>query len=81
MIGALLAILRAAGFGDQMAAWAVDRLQIYIDADVYEGALYADRFPVIASMADTMVADSDQRFEFGVELFLDGLQARLQAGR
>ena len=106
VIEALLAILRAAGFGDQMAAWAVDRLQIYIDADVYEGALYAakikqglevqeylssirdyfrrlpaDRFPVIASMADTIVADSDQRFEFGVELFLDGLKARLQAGR
>jgi hypothetical protein len=106
VIEGLLAILRAAGFADQMAAWAVDRLQIYIDADVYEGALYAakikqgleveeylssirdyfrrlpaDRFPVIASMADTMVADSDQRFEFGVDLLLDGLTARLQAGR
>lgn len=106
VIEGLLAILRAAGFGDQVAAWAVDRLQIYIDADVYEGALYAakikqgleveeyldsirdyfrrlpaDRFPVIASMADTLVADSDQRFEFGVELLLDGLTARLQAGR
>ena len=41
VIEGLLAILRAAGFADQMAAWAVDRLQIYIDADVYEGALYA----------------------------------------
>ena len=106
VIEGLLAILRAAGFADQMAAWAVDRLQIYIDADVYEGALYAakikqglevqeylisirdyfrrlpaDRFPIIASIAETIVADSDQRFEFGVELFLDGLQARLQAGR
>ena len=106
VIEGLLAILRAAGFADQMAAWAVDRLQIYIDADVYEGSLYAakikqgleveeylssirdyfrrlpaDRFPVIASMADTIVADSDQRFEFGVDLFLDGLTARLQAGR
>jgi hypothetical protein len=106
VIEGLLAILRAAGFGDQVAAWAMDRLQIYIDADVYEGALYAakikqgleveeyldstrdyfrrlpaDRFPVIASMADTIVADSDQRFEFGVELLLDGLTAHLQAGR
>ena len=106
VIEGLLAILRAAGFGDQVAGWAVDRLQIYIDADVYEGALYAakikqglqveeyldsirdyfrrlpaDRFPVIASMADTIVTDSDQRFEFGVELLLDGLTARLQAGR
>jgi len=32
-------------------------------------------------MAGTLVADSDQRFEFGVELLLDGLTARLQAGR
>jgi AcrR family transcriptional regulator len=106
VIEGLLALLRAAGFSDQLAAWAVDRLQIYIDADVYEGALYAakikqgfevadylssirdyfrrlpaDRFPVIVSMADTIVADSDERFEFGVELLLDGLAARLQAGR
>jgi hypothetical protein len=32
-------------------------------------------------MADTIVVDSDQRFEFGVELLLDGLTVRLQAGR
>jgi hypothetical protein len=32
-------------------------------------------------MADTIVADSDERFEFGVELLLDGLTARLQADR
>jgi AcrR family transcriptional regulator len=106
VIEGLLAILRAAGFSDQLAAWAVDRLLIYIDADVYEGALYAakikqglemeeylesirdyfrrlpaDRFPLIASMADSLIADSDQRFEFGVELLIDGLTARLQAGR
>jgi hypothetical protein len=47
----------------------------------YFRRLPADRFPVIASMADTIVADSDQRFEFGVERLLDGLTARLQAGR
>jgi AcrR family transcriptional regulator len=105
VIEGLLAILRAAGFPDQLAAWAVDRLQIYIDADVYEGALYAarirqgldvdaylssirdyfrrlpaDRFPVIASMADTILADSDPRFEFGLELLLEGLAARLKPG-
>ena len=102
VIERLLAILRAAGFSDQVAAWAVDRLQIYIDADVYEGSLYAaqikqgldvaeyltsirdyfrrlpaDRFPVIASLADVIVAGSDQRFEFGLDLFIDGLAARL----
>jgi AcrR family transcriptional regulator len=98
----LLAILRAAGFSDQVAAWAIDRLQIYIDADVYEGSQYAakikqgldvaeyigsirdyyralppDRFPLIASIADTIAADSDQRFEFGLDLLIDGLAARL----
>jgi AcrR family transcriptional regulator len=98
----LLAILRAAGFSDQLAAWAIDRLQIYIDADVYEGSQYAakikqgldvaeyigsirdyyralppDRFPLIASIADSIVADSDQRFEFGLDLLIDGLAARL----
>jgi AcrR family transcriptional regulator len=103
VVEGLLAILRAAGFADQVAAWAVDRLQIYIDADVYEGSLHAakiaqgldvdeylseirdyfgrlpaDRFPVITSMADTMIADGDRRFEFGLELLLDGLAAQLR---
>jgi AcrR family transcriptional regulator len=103
VVEGLLAILRAAGFADQVAVWVVDRLQIYIDADVYEGSLYAakvaqgldvdeylgeirdyyrrlpaDRFPVIASIPDAIQADSDQRFEFGLDLLLDGLAARLQ---
>jgi hypothetical protein len=43
VIEGLLAILRTAGFSDRVAAWAVDRLQIYIDADVFEGSLYATR--------------------------------------
>lgn len=102
VIERLLAILRAAGFSDQVAVWAIDRLQIYIDADVYEGSIYAakikqgldveeylssirgyysrlpaDRFPGIAALADVIVADSDQRFEFGLDLFIDGLAARL----
>jgi hypothetical protein len=87
-----------------VAVWAIDRLQIYIDADVYEGSIYAakikqgldveeylssirdyfrrlpaDRFPGIAALADVMVADSDQRFEFGLDLLIDGLAARLAA--
>ena len=36
----LLAIMKAAGFSDQVAGWATDRLQIYIDADTYEGWLF-----------------------------------------
>jgi AcrR family transcriptional regulator len=104
LVERLLAILRAAGFSDQVAVWAIDRLQIYIDADVYEGSIYAakikqgldveeylssirdyyrrlpaDRFPAIAALADVMVADSDQRFEFGLDLLIDGLAARLAA--
>ena len=39
VIEALLAILRAAGFSGGVATWAVDRLQIFIDADVFEGGL------------------------------------------
>ena len=100
VIEGLLAILRAAGFSNQVAAWAVDRLQIYIDADVFEGSLYAarikqgldveeylgsvrdyfrrlpaDRFPLVSSMAGTIVSDGEQRFEFGLDLFLAGLAA------
>jgi AcrR family transcriptional regulator len=40
VIEGLLAIMKAAGFSDQVAAWGVDRLQIYIDADTYEGWLF-----------------------------------------
>ena len=36
----LMGILTAAGFSDQVAAWATDRLQVYIDADTYEGWLF-----------------------------------------
>jgi AcrR family transcriptional regulator len=102
IVEGLLAILRAAGFSGQVASWAVDRLLIYIDADVYEGSLYAakvkqgldveeyvssirdyyrklpaDRFPLIAAMADTIAADGGQRFEFGLDLLIAGLATRL----
>jgi len=100
VIEGLLAIMRAAGFSDQVAIWGVDRLQIYIDADTYEGWLFtakikqgfdvdeyigsireyynklpADRFPILASLADTIGSASDQRFEFGLELIIAGLAA------
>lgn len=39
----VLAILLAAGFPAQTAAWASDRLQNYIDADAYEGWLHTAR--------------------------------------
>jgi AcrR family transcriptional regulator len=100
----VLAILLAAGFSEQTAAWTVDRLQIYIDADAYEGWLHTarakaglsaeeyigsvreyyrqlptDRFPIIAGLADTIMSgDSDERFEFGLDLLIDGLAGHLQ---
>jgi AcrR family transcriptional regulator len=99
----VLAILLAAGLSEQTAAWAVDRLHLYIDADAYEGWLHtaraksglsaeeyigsireyyrqlpADRFPLIAGLADTLMSgDSDQRFEFGLDLLIDGLASHL----
>lgn len=98
VIEGLLAILRAAGLPGHVAAWAVDRLLLYIDADVYEGWLYAvkvrqgldveqyigsireyfralppGRFPLISSLADTIVASGEDRFEFGLDLFIRGL--------
>jgi AcrR family transcriptional regulator len=101
----LLAIFRAANFDDQTAVWAIDRLNLYIEADVYEGALHratdrhglsvgdyldsirdyfrrlpADRFPIIASMADTITnADSERRFEFGLDMLIKGLAAHCPA--
>jgi len=100
----VLAILLAAGLSQQTAAWAVDRLQIYIDADAYEGwqhtarakaglsaeeyigsirdyyrQLPADRFPLIAGLAGTILSGgSDERFEFGLDLLIDGLATHLQ---
>ncbi|HCT75924.1 MAG TPA: TetR family transcriptional regulator [Micromonosporaceae bacterium] len=37
---AMLAIMLAGGVPPQQAAWAVDRISLYISADAYEGALY-----------------------------------------
>jgi AcrR family transcriptional regulator len=38
-----LAIMRAGGVPDQVAAWFVDRLALYIDADALEGSMYVSR--------------------------------------
>lgn len=99
----VLAILKGGGLSDQVAAWAVDRLQLYIDADAYEGWLYTarirngldleeflggitdylrrlppDRFPIIAGTAEVIMGgDSNERFEFGLDLLIRGLAAHL----
>jgi hypothetical protein len=40
----------------------------------------ADRFPLVSGLADTIMADGDERFEFGLDLIIGGLAARLTAG-
>lgn len=45
----------------------------------YYRQLPADRFPIISDLADTLMSgDSDERFEFGLNLIIDGLAAHLQ---
>ncbi|SEG11388.1 regulatory protein, tetR family [Thermomonospora echinospora] len=39
-----LAIMRAGGVPDQVAAWFVDRMGLYVDADAFEGSVFAARF-------------------------------------
>lgn len=92
---AYLAILREAGFPDRVCSWALDRVSLYVTADVAERALFRPRgdaerywqqvgsyfrslppqqFPHTVAMVDElMVGDADERFEFGLELLLDGL--------
>jgi AcrR family transcriptional regulator len=108
----LLAIMLAGGVPPQLAAWALDRLYLYVTADVYEGALYAvrqkasgqpveefmqayfgqvrtyfnslppDQFPSITGNVDAlMTGDGDQRFEFGLDMFIRGLEGHSGAFR
>jgi AcrR family transcriptional regulator len=45
----------------------------------YYRQLPVDRFPLIAGLADTLMSgDSDERFEFGLDLIIDGLASHLQ---
>ncbi|MEW9533247.1 TetR/AcrR family transcriptional regulator [Microbispora sp. NPDC049125] len=101
----MLAIMLAAGLPPQVAAWALDRLYLYVMSDVYEGSLYAaklrasgkdqsaffeeilrplqayylslpgESFPAISANIDSLMTGSgDERFEFGLEIFLRGLE-------
>jgi AcrR family transcriptional regulator len=45
----------------------------------YYRQLPTDRFPLLAGLADTLMSgDSDERFEFGLGLLIDGLASHLQ---
>jgi AcrR family transcriptional regulator len=54
---ATMAIMLAGGVPVQYAAWAVDRLTLYISADVYEGSLYAIRQKASGKDMDTYIKD------------------------
>jgi len=97
----MLALTRAGGIPDQVAAWVVDLLSLYVMGIAYEDSLTAmnattredetrfisemrtyfaslpiERFPNLVGLADAMTTgDSDERFEFGLEVLIRGLIA------
>jgi AcrR family transcriptional regulator len=97
----MLALLRAGGLPDQIAAWVVDLLSLYVMGVAYEDSLTAmdattsddvtrfitemrayfaslpsERFPNIVALAEELTAgDSEERFEFGLEVLIRGLVA------
>ncbi|WP_067494824.1 TetR/AcrR family transcriptional regulator [Actinoplanes sp. TFC3] len=95
---AMLAILLSAGVKRQVAAWALDRMFLYITADAYEvslergkigelssqladyfGDLPASHFPNIRANADVLTAgNSADRFEFGLDLLVEGIARSLE---
>jgi AcrR family transcriptional regulator len=104
----VLALLRAGGLSDQVAAYGVDLIANYLVMSAYElstrggpggkpdpehadaylagisdflGALPVDRYPVVTSMISALTRnEGDERFEFGVEVILAGLEARAHRG-
>ncbi len=54
---AMLGVLISGGVPPQQAAWAVDRIALYISADAYEGSLYQSRQRASGKPVDEFVAD------------------------
>lgn len=101
---ATIAILRGAGVPDQVAAWTVDAVSMYLAADAVETAMYTAkqragedpmeyyrqlgeyfaalpprRFPhMIAIVRELMTGDGEQRFAFGLDLFVRALGTHLR---
>jgi TetR/AcrR family transcriptional regulator, tetracycline repressor protein len=94
----MLAVLRAAGLPDQVAAFAGDIGSLYVAAYAHEEdvtpvaapgefaaqagrwlkSLPADKFPHTVALADMLVAgDSDDRFEWGLDVLIRGLASYL----
>lgn len=102
----MLALLRVGGLPEQVCAYGVDVIALYMVATAMEessrrivnapdeeqveaylagvrgffGSLPPDRYPLIVAMAGPLTRNvGDERFEFGLDLLLDGLVA--QTGR
>ncbi|AGL14077.1 TetR/AcrR family transcriptional regulator [Actinoplanes sp. N902-109] len=98
----MLAVMLGAGVAPRVAAWALDRLFLYITADAYEMSLQnkmltaegieelsgqladyftnlpAEHFPYLRANAGVIIAgDSTDRFEFGLDLIVDGIARSL----
>lgn len=107
---ALFAILLAGGLPPKVAGWTLDRLTLYVCADVYEGSIYryrqeasglsadeyvecyfggihdfyeslpTDRFPnVTTHLAEMFGGDGRDRFEFGLDMIVCGLETYVTA--
>lgn len=65
-----------------LAAAGRDPDAYYDQVHRYFGSLPADRFPTIAALAKPMMTgDGDERFRFGLELFIEGLAGLASAAR
>ena len=92
-----LAVLAASALPPRVISYAADMFALYVGAFAYEEsidsgdpALFAEYlrslspedFPVITGLAEDLVAgDADERFEFGVEILIAGLEALGQRRR
>ncbi|KAA0269810.1 MAG: TetR/AcrR family transcriptional regulator [Acidobacteria bacterium] len=92
LIEACLAALRSAGLGDADAAAAVELMENYVAGvsslnaemgDAEDGAWRRElaalppvRYPHVTAVADRLYRGDDRNFEFGLDLILDGLEAR-----
>jgi AcrR family transcriptional regulator len=108
---AMMGMMLAGGIPPRIAAWAMDRIFLYITADAYEYSIWRsevkdagadgqsfilqlsedlveyfknlppDQYPYVQKNAEAMVGGGiDQRFEFGLDLLVDGLDKYLSKG-
>jgi AcrR family transcriptional regulator len=91
MMERTLALLAAASLPPRVISYAADLFALYIGAFAYEESMPApdteklggflkslppEQFPLMTGLADDLVAgDADERFEWGLELLIAGLEA------